>query len=73
MVFASFHYPRGFIPVAQEYGLPPFGEGGEFDEWEQAFERARQIVQENNHPVEVTGTGNMCMTFYPKGMGYADG
>ena len=72
MVFASFHYPKGFIQIAQEIGFPPFGEGGEFDGWEAAFERAREIVEERNHPVEVTGTGKMCKVFYPDGMGYPD-
>lgn len=70
MVFASFHYPHSFVPTAQAYGFPPFGEGGEFDDWEKAFVRAREIVAERNHPVEVTGTGNMCKVFYPDGMGY---
>ena len=47
MVFASFHYPKGFIQIAQEIGFPPFGEGGEFDGWEAAFERSSSKEDQN--------------------------
>lgn len=60
-----------FMPIAAKYGMKPFSEAGNFNDWQEAFDRARDLCREMNAPIEVRGYG-MQKVFFPEQLHYGE-
>ena len=66
---ARLSYPDAMRREIERKGMDWWAQGGSFDSFSKAVDRAKEIADERNFPVQVTYMGQK-MTVYPKSIGY---
>ena len=62
-------YPEAMRRDIDNKGMKWWAEGGSYDSFSEAIEKAKEVAEEKNFPIQISYMGKK-MTVYPKSIGY---